>query len=252
MRSAALLDMILRPGALHAEFQPVVDLRAPYSPPCYWEGLIRGPRGTNVERPDVLFGYARRKRAEVDVDRASLRTVLTAARVLPGVTIGVNVHAATLAADLEFVPFVGDVLTETGIPPQSVVLELVEHGQAWDLRALRLNLEGLRDIGMRLALDDFGVGTANHLMLLECRPEFLKIDRYFVHGCHADPARQAVIDGLCATAARLSAQVVAEGIEDPADLDHLRSAGIRLVQGHLLGRPAPAGSWEHQPCAQGL
>jgi len=170
MRSAALLDVILRPGSLHAHFQPVVDLAAPHSPPCYWEGLIRGPRGTNVERPDVLFGYARRKRAEVEVDRASLRTVLTAARALPGVTIGVNVHAATLAADLELVPFVGEVLTETGIAPDSVVLELVEHGQAWDLRALRLNLEGLRDIGMRLALDDFGVGQANHLMLLECRP----------------------------------------------------------------------------------
>jgi EAL domain-containing protein (putative c-di-GMP-specific phosphodiesterase class I) len=244
-----LLDVILQARSLRAEFQPVVDLGAPDSPPCYWEGLIRGPRGTNMERPDVLFSYARRKRAEVEVDRACLHTVLTAARELAGVSIGVNLHAATLAADLELLPFVSDVLSSTGVAPEDVVLELVEHGQAWDRRALRRSLDGLRSIGLRVALDDFGVGQANHLMLLECRPEFVKIDRYFIHGCHDDPARQAVVEGLAAMAARLGAAIVAEGVEDPADLEQLRSTGIRLVQGHLLGRPAPPGSWSHRPCA---
>jgi EAL domain-containing protein (putative c-di-GMP-specific phosphodiesterase class I) len=244
-----LLDAILQPGSLRAEFQPVVELTSSEAPPCYWEGLIRGPVGTNVERPDVLFGYARRKRAEVEVDRASLRTVLDAARLIPGVAIGVNIHAATLAADLELLPFLGDVLSATGVAPHSVVLELVEHGQPWDLRTLRLNLEGLRQIGLRVALDDFGIGQANHMMLIECRPEFLKIDRYFVHGCHADPRRQAVVEMIAGSAARLGAEIIAEGIEDPADLEQVRAAGIRLAQGHLLGRPAPAGSWRHLPCA---
>jgi EAL domain-containing protein (putative c-di-GMP-specific phosphodiesterase class I) len=249
MKYSPLLEAILRPGSLRAEFQPVVDLSAMNSPSCYWEGLIRGPAGTNVERPDVLFSYARRKRAEVEVDRACLRTVLTAARQLPGVAIGVNVHAATLAADLELLPFLSDVLTETGLKPEDVVLELVEHGQAWDRSALRRSLEGIRSIGLRVALDDFGVGRANHLMLLECRPEFLKIDRHFIHGCHADPARQALVEGLAAMARRLGAEVIAEGVEDPLDLEELRSVGIKLVQGHLLGRPAPPGTWQHQPCA---
>ena len=249
MTPSPLLDLILGFQSLRAEFQPVVDLGAPDSPPCYWEGLIRGPLGTNVERPDVLFSYARRKRAEVEVDRACIRTVLTAARELPGVSIGVNVHAATLAVDLELLPFVSDVLTATCIAPEDVVLELVEHGQAWDRRALRRSLDGLRSIGLRVALDDFGVGQANHLMLLECRPDFLKIDRHFIHGCHADPARQAVVEGLAAMAGRLGAEVVAEGVEDLADLEQLRGTGIQLAQGHLLGRPAPPGSWQHRPCA---
>jgi EAL domain-containing protein (putative c-di-GMP-specific phosphodiesterase class I) len=209
---------------------------------------VRGPRGSNVERPDVLFGYARRKRAELEVDRASLRTVLGAARELEG-SVGVNIHAATLSADLELAPFIGDVLCATGIAPERVVLEVVEHGQPRDARTLQLNLDGLRRIGVRVALDDFGTGEANYKMLLECRPHFLKIDRYFIHGCHADPARQAVVDGLVATARRLGAEVVAEGVESLADLEHLRRAGIRLAQGHLLCRPAPPEQLRGRKCA---
>jgi EAL domain-containing protein (putative c-di-GMP-specific phosphodiesterase class I) len=243
-----LIDEILRPGALRAEFQPVVEITNSVLACRYWEGLVRGPRGTNVERPDVLFGYARRKRAELEVDRASLETVLSAARELHG-SVGVNIHAATLSADLELAPFVGDVLSATGIAPERVVLEVVEHGQPRDMKTLQLNLDGLRRIGMRVALDDFGTGEANYRMLLECRPDFLKIDRYFIHGCHADPARQAVVDGLVATTRRLGAEVVAEGLEDPADLAHLRQAGIRLAQGHLLCRPAPPEHFRGRKCA---
>jgi EAL domain-containing protein (putative c-di-GMP-specific phosphodiesterase class I) len=243
-----LIDEILRPGSLRAEFQPVLEIASPGLACRYWEGLVRGPRGSNVERPDVLFGYARRKRAELEVDRASLRTVLGAARELEG-SVGVNIHAATLSADLELAPFIGDVLCATGIAPERVVLEVVEHGQPRDARTLQLNLDGLRRIGVRVALDDFGTGEANYKMLLECRPHFLKIDRYFIHGCHADPARQAVVDGLVATARRLGAEVVAEGVESLADLEHLRRAGIRLAQGHLLCRPAPPEQLRGRKCA---
>jgi EAL domain-containing protein (putative c-di-GMP-specific phosphodiesterase class I) len=238
VRPACLLDQVLQPGSLRAEFQPVLDVTAAGYACRYWEGLVRGPRGSNLERPDVLFGYARRKRAERAVDQASLRTVLFAARELKG-SVGVNVHAATLAADLELVPFIGDALSVSGIAPERVVIEIVEHGQPWDRKAMQLNLDGLRAIGMRVALDDFGTGEANHRMLLECRPDLLKVDRYFVHGCHADPRRQAVVEGVAELAHRLGAEVVAEGVEDPADLDRLRGAGFRLAQGNLLCPPTP-------------
>ena len=201
------------------------------------------PRGTNAERPEVLFIYARRKHAEVALDRAAVRTVLLAAREIRNVSLGVNVHAATLASDLDFLPFLGDALTESGVAPERVVLELVEHGHVWDRHALHLNLDALRHIGVRMALDDFGTGEANYLMFLECRPEYLKIDRYFNHGCHLDPRRQAMLDSLAGLAACVGTRVVAEGVEDPADLQRVRSAGIELAQGFLLGRPGPAASW---------
>jgi EAL domain-containing protein (putative c-di-GMP-specific phosphodiesterase class I) len=240
---STLLDLLLEPGSLRADFQPVLNLGAPGSPIHYLEGLVRGPKGTNLERPDILFGYARRKRAEAAVDRAALQTVLrTAASTLTG-SVGVNVHAATLASDLDFLTFLGDVLEETQIAPEQLVLELVEHGQPWEWSALRLNLEGLRDIGVRVALDDFGTGQANYLMLLECRPDYLKIERHFVHGCHSDDRRQAFLESMSSLAGRIGARVVAEGVEDPADLAYVRATGLTYAQGYLLGRPSPVSAW---------
>jgi EAL domain-containing protein (putative c-di-GMP-specific phosphodiesterase class I) len=247
VRSRCLLDVLLEPGALRAEFQPVYQVAGIVSPIHYMEGLLRGPRGTNVERPEVLFSYARRKRAEVEVDRASLRTVLHEARALGAV--GVNVHAATLAVDTGFLGFLGHVLQETGVRAERLVLEMVEHGHVWDHRALRANLDGLRHAGVRVALDDFGIGEANYLMFLECRPDYLKVDRHFVSGCHCDPRRQAMLDSLAALAGCVGCRVVAEGVEDPADLERVRTAGIELAQGFLLGRPGPAAGWPRRQCA---
>jgi EAL domain-containing protein (putative c-di-GMP-specific phosphodiesterase class I) len=245
--AGSLLETILQPGALRAEFQPVVEADAGGAPTHYFEGLVRGPRGTNVELPEVLFGYARRKHAEAEVDRAALRTVLRHAAGLPPGSVAVNIHASTLATDLDFLPFLSDALVENGLPPERLVLELVEHGPAWDWTALKLNLEGLRHIGVRLALDDFGTGQANYLMLMECRPDYLKIERHFVHGCHADERRQAFLESLAELGRRIGARVVAEGVELPADLARVRGAGIDLVQGHLLGRPGPAEHWRERP-----
>jgi EAL domain-containing protein (putative c-di-GMP-specific phosphodiesterase class I) len=244
LSAGSLLDLILHPGALRAEFQPVVETDVDGVPTHYYEGLVRGPRGTNVERPDVLFGYARRKHAEAEVDRVALRTVLQHAGGLPPGAVGVNVHASTLATDLDFLPFLSDALVENGLTPERLVLELVEHGHAWDWNALKLNLDGLRSIGVRLALDDFGTGQANYMMLMECRPDYLKVDRHFVHGCHADERRQAFLESLAGLGWRIGARVVAEGVEEAADLARVRAAGIGLAQGHLLGRPAPAECWQ--------
>jgi EAL domain-containing protein (putative c-di-GMP-specific phosphodiesterase class I) len=179
----------------------------------------------------------------VEVDRASLSTVLAAARGLSGVSVGVNVHAATLSADLDFVPFLGDLLAQTQIAPERVVLEIVEHGQPYDHDILRLNLEGLRSIGLRLALDDFGTGQANCMMLLECRPHYLKIDRYFVNGCHEDPMKQALLASLAGLARSVGARALAEGVEADDDLALVRSAGIGLAQGYFFARPAPTPAW---------
>jgi EAL domain-containing protein (putative c-di-GMP-specific phosphodiesterase class I) len=240
---ASLLDRLLQPAALQAAFQPVVDISSSTAPPHYMEGLIRGPAGTNVVRPEILFDYARRKGSEVEVDRACIHALLTAARGLPGVSIGLNIRAATIAADLELLTFLGDLLTETGIAPGRLVVEIIERGQDWGRRTFLLNLDGLRSIGVRVALDDFGTGKANYRLLLDARPDYLKVDRSFGHGCHDDPRCRALLDSLARLAGRIGCRVVAEGIKDPADLEVVREAGIDLVQGYLWGTPAPASAW---------
>ena len=236
-----LLDRILERGSLSVQFQPVVDVRAAAPQPHYLEALIRGPRGTSVEAPSILFEYVRRKNKEAVVDRACVEVILDAAVALPAdLNIGINVHASSLAMDPAFVGFLGAALAERAISPRRLVVEIVEHAPPWDVIAFRAALASLRGLGARIALDDVGLGHSNYMMICECRPDYLKVDRYFVDGCHADFHRRAVLASVAQLARPFGARVVAEGVEDPADLAVLRRLDITLVQGFLFGRPAPA------------
>jgi EAL domain-containing protein (putative c-di-GMP-specific phosphodiesterase class I) len=238
---SGLLDRILEPGGLSAVFQPVVAAQAPQGPVDYFEGLVRGPRATTLEGAEVLFGYVRRKHAEALVDRACARTILSAAAELPqGARVGINVHASTLAVDLEFLSFLADTATQHGIRPDRLTVELVEHAPPWNVEAFREALQGLRAIGARVALDDIGSGLSNYRMVLDCRPDYFKLDGYFARGASRDFYRQAVLRSVVELAGPFGARVVAEGIETEGDLDAVREAGVPLVQGFLIGEARPA------------
>jgi EAL domain-containing protein (putative c-di-GMP-specific phosphodiesterase class I) len=237
-----LLDRILERGSLSVQFQAVFDLRSGTPQPHYLEALIRGPRGTSAEAPTILFEYVRRKNKEAVVDRACVEVILDAALALPDdLKIGVNVHASSLAMDPAFVGFLAAALSERAISPRRLVVEIVEHAPPWDVVGFRAALAGLRGLGARIALDDVGLGHSNYMMICECRPDYLKVDRYFVDGCHKDFHRRAVLASIAQLARPFGARVVAEGIEDPLDLAVLRRLDITLVQGFLFARPAPAG-----------
>ena len=91
MTEPSLMDRILDPGALSVRFQPVYEVHASVTLGHYLECLIRGPRGTSVESPEILFEYARNKNRESDVDRRCVSVILEAARnVPPHVRLGLN------------------------------------------------------------------------------------------------------------------------------------------------------------------
>ena len=235
------MDSIVRPGALAVRFQPVFHTADGGPHVHYFEALIRGPQGTSVEAPEVLFEYARRKGCSAVVDAACVRAALFEARALPAnARLGLNVHASTLALDPEFLNVVGDTASASGIDPARLVLEVVDHAPPWDVAGFRNGLDGLRAIGARIALDDIGLGQSNYRMILECRPDYFKVDGYFVRGAASDFYRQAVLGSVAQLARPFGAQVVAEGVESVDDLRAVRAAGIDLVQGWLLGAAQPA------------
>jgi EAL domain-containing protein (putative c-di-GMP-specific phosphodiesterase class I) len=239
--SDTLLDHILEPGRLSAVFQPILEV-GPYGTSVHaFECLTRGPAGTNLESPDVLFEYARRKHAEPSVDHACVQTALRAARQLPSTArLSVNVHASTLSRDHEFSVFLGDTAEVCGISLDRLIVEVVEHVSPWDRPSFLNTIEGLRAIGVAIALDDIGLGQSNYQMILDTRPDYFKIDGYFVRGCRSDFYRQAVLESVAGLAARFGARVVAESVEEESDLAMVTRLGIDLVQGWLFGRAASA------------
>lgn len=236
-----LWDRILEPTGLTTVFQPIFEVRGVLRSVFALEALTRGPRATNIERSDVLFEYVRRKRRENVIDRMAIAAALRHARGLPELPgLCFNVHASTLEEDYELPDWLAETAAEYGIPLGRVVLEIVEHAPPWSGRQFGENLDRLREHGVRIALDDVGLGQSNFRMIVDCRPDLLKIDRVFVTGVYRDDYRRAVLESIAHLADRIGSRAVAEGIEDEMDLDAALNAGIGLLQGFHLCPPHPS------------
>jgi EAL domain-containing protein (putative c-di-GMP-specific phosphodiesterase class I) len=241
-----VLELLTAPGALNALFQPIVDVSGATPKLHALEGLTRGPAGTMLEGADVLFEYVRRKGYEPLIDRICVCGALEEARAFPeGTALSLNVHLATLVRSPTFVAALAEALDRTGIPATRITLEIVEHGPACAPLALAHALDRLRASGLSIALDDVGSGSSNFKMLVDLRPDYLKIDRYIVDGITSDPYRRAVVESLLQLGARLGSRVVVEGVETEPQLTLLRSLGVRLVQGHLFAAATRASELRH-------
>lgn len=233
-----VLEHLLAPDALSIVFQPIFDITG--TSPELWgfEALARGPKGTHFERAPILFDYVRLKHEEVRVDRRCVAEAIARASALGDVPrVSVNVHASTLERDRRFATFLGSAAVAAAFDPASIIVEIVEHAPYFEATRLASALAELRSMGVQIAVDDIGFGNGNYRMILDVQPEYLKVDRYFVHGCAHDANRQSLLRSVVQIARDFGSVVVAEGVEEPDDLLILGSIGVQLVQGFLLGRP---------------
>jgi EAL domain-containing protein (putative c-di-GMP-specific phosphodiesterase class I) len=237
-----LLDRILAPDAISTVFQPIYKIEPAGLAPVMLECLSRGPASTNAAHAGVLFEYAQLKAAEPLVDRACIKAALNAvATIRRPKRFSLNVFAATLVRDAGFVGWIAEQLNRVHLDPSNLVFELVEHGEAWDTHAFLASLRDIRALGSEIALDDVGLAHSNFQRILDCNPEFLKLDRCIVRNCHLDQRRQALLRSLGLLAKDLGSNLIAEGVETYAELNTIRSYGIALFQGFLFSKPATAG-----------
>lgn len=222
---------IIAGRAFSPVFQPIVELATGRI--VGFEALTRFDDGS---RPDEMFALALDCGLGSQLERVTLEAALEGARRLPaGAWLSLNVSpplvvdGAVLAA----------VLSSWNRP---VVLEITEHEAIAEYAPLR---EAVRRLGadVRLAVDDAGAGVANFNHLVELRPDFVKIDIGLVRGVDADPSRRAVVVGLIHFAAETGCELIAEGIETPAERATVTELGVTLGQGYLLARPAPGSTW---------
>ena len=240
MSGTTLITRLREPGAIRIEFQPILKLVGEEVQLYSLEALARGPVGSTAERAEVMFEYARRMGEEVTIDLLCIRTALVAARALPGEPhLSLNVHGSTLS-EASFADELLMLAAAHRIDPRRLMLEIVEHRTAWPMDAFGATLQRLRAAGVRIALDDLGVAASNYRMLVDCRPDHLKVDRYVVHGCSGDRFRRAVLQSIVTLAAGCAAVPIAEGVEEAADFAVLRELGIEHFQGWLWARSMPA------------
>lgn len=172
------------------------------------------------------------------IDRWVIRRAIGYAAA--GAAVEVNVSAASLS-DAPLLREAASWLTETGADPRLVTFEITETAIISDESAARAFVSGLRDLGVRIALDDFGAGYGGFTYLKHLPVDFLKIDREFVTDLASNDRSRHVVQAVVNLAHGFGLQTVAEGVEDEDARAVLRDLGVDMAQGFLLGRPTPIG-----------
>jgi EAL domain-containing protein (putative c-di-GMP-specific phosphodiesterase class I) len=153
-------------------------------------------------------------------------------------TMSVNVDAQTLLLD-ETMAFLRAIFASTGIAPRRLTMEILETHDFLDLEKARARLVALRAMGVRIALDDVGIGYSSILKLRDLPLDVVKLDRAFIRGLRARPDDLVFISGMQMIAGTLGLSLVVEGIETDDILDALRIMEAGYAQGFGIARPMP-------------
>jgi diguanylate cyclase (GGDEF)-like protein/PAS domain S-box-containing protein len=155
--------------------------------------------------------------------------------------VSVNVSARQLGSE-RIVREVDRVLKQYGIPPGKLEIELTETALMKNPKLAQKSIVELKRLGVRIAIDDFGTGYSSLMYLADFEPHTLKIDRHFTSKIEQDPTTKTIVEGIIGLARKLGIKVIAEGVEQPAQLEILRQVNCDYVQGYLLSKPqAPEG-----------
>jgi diguanylate cyclase len=155
---------------------------------------------------------------------------------LPAVTVAVNVSAVQFR-QAGFCGLIGRVLHETGLAPQYLELELTESLLLADADVTLSVLKELKSMGVTLAIDDFGTGYSSFNYLRQFRVSKLKIDRSFIRDVAVNPDDAAITTAIISMAKNLNLKVIAEGVEDEAQMSFLRAHQCDEIQGYYFSKP---------------
>ncbi len=159
----------------------------------------------------------------------------------PGAALSMNVNVSVKQLKgFQIVDAVESVLAETGIPPETLHLEITESALIPEMDSVREVLARLRDLHIRLKLDDFGTGYSSLSCLRTLHFDSLKIDRSFVMRLDSDPESRAIVETILNLARSLHMTVVAEGIETENQRARLLDLGCDSGQGFLFSKPVAA------------
>ncbi|HEX7952910.1 MAG TPA: EAL domain-containing protein [Burkholderiales bacterium] len=153
--------------------------------------------------------------------------------------VAVNVSARQFQ-EYDLAELVSDILKDTGVLARNLEIELTESAVMRDAESSIVTLERLAGLGVQIAIDDFGTGYSSLSYLKRLPLDVLKIDQSFVRDISSDPNDAAIVRAIITLARSLGIKVIAEGVENEAQLAFLNAYGCQYAQGYLFGRPLTA------------
>jgi EAL domain-containing protein (putative c-di-GMP-specific phosphodiesterase class I) len=238
---ATPLVKIMQSGGIQTFFQPIFkrDCKTPWGYECLMRGVADD--GSRL-MPKQLLDWAAQERLIFMLDRICREThIRNAAACLPDdVSILINFLPTAIYEPAFCLKTTIAAAKSAGIDPSRVIFEVVETEKVDDSNHLASILNEYRKSGFRVALDDVGSGFAGLTMLADLNPDLIKIDRELVEGAAKSEMHSIIIRALVQIAKESGCLVLAEGVETETELTLMKSFGVDLFQGFLLGRPAPS------------
>jgi EAL domain-containing protein (putative c-di-GMP-specific phosphodiesterase class I) len=186
----------------------------------------------------VDHSIARDQRARIDL--LCIETIFTALARTPVTDhlIFVNLDPLTMECP-EFWDRIRPWLWDLAIPPHRIVMEITEAHAIHDLDQLEAFAKRLRDLELRIAVDDLGSGVASLSHMARLAPDFVKVDQSLVKNCHQRPYQAALLHALSVFAETMGVGLIAEGIETQEELQSVMDSGVPWGQGFIFGAPTP-------------
>ena len=229
---------ILKNRQLSPVYQPIVSLQ---SAEIYgFEGLIRGPADTALHSPMSLFEAAKHCQLLTEIEHLSRQVVLE--NYAPNCKTRKLFLNNTPEMLLLATPNKGETLAylaSLGLEPKQIIIEITEQTRNMDYPQLREAVQHYRDIGFEIAMDDLGEGFSSLRLWSELKPDYVKIDKHFIHNIHQDQVKFEFVRSIQQIARNAGARVIAEGIECHEELSIIKDLKIDFGQGYYLGRPKP-------------
>ena len=225
----------VRGRAISTVFQPIIDLSK--GTIVGYEALSRGPTGSPIENPEVIFELARDFNMVWELESLCIENIRPFLNEL--------CSRGSLFFNLES-QFIQQLhLRGTGVFDtffechQNVVIEVTERSAIRDYQTFRRTLHDLKAMGFKIAIDDCGSGYASLEAVAELKPDYLKVGHSLFHGVERDPIRRRLIELVARCADSIGAKTIAEAIETEEQLAICRQLDIAEGQGFLFARPAP-------------
>lgn len=224
-------------------YQPIVDVASGKVVGVESLARWRHPQD-GIVFPDQFIGVAEEHGLIDDLTQAVVGEAFAQAKTWQDdglhLRIAVNISMDNLAT-LEFADYVAAAAAVAGIAPDGIVLEVTESRLMNELSGPLEILTRLRLKRFSLSIDDFGTGHSSLSQLRDIPFDELKVDQGFVHGAAGNDTLRAIYGASLGLAKQLGMTAVAEGVEDRADWDFLRSTDCELAQGYFIAKPMPAG-----------
>ncbi|MFA6219138.1 MAG: EAL domain-containing protein [Erythrobacter sp.] len=235
----ARIDEAMELGEIYCVYQPKIE--AATGRITGVEALVRwhDPARGFIEPTHFVRQCEKAGRME-HLTRYVLQSACSAAKLLHfrgrPISMSVNI-SATMLGDMRIVGLVRNVLQATRFDPHFLVLEITETSRIADLTTASTILGELRSLGLRISIDDFGVGAANFETFYELPFDELKIDRLFVANLARDAKARAIVSSIVAMGREARITIVAEGVENPQEVEILNKIGCEQLQGYYFSRP---------------